>query len=213
MEERVGVVGLGYVGLPVALAFARHSRGPSGSTSTTGGSRSCAAGIDRTGELDERCNAQLFPDRHRRSRRPSGLHVLRGGGPDARRRRQPPRPVAGRGASETWGGPSPRARWSSTSPRSIRASPRRSAVPSLERESGLRPGEDFTLGYSPERINPGDQEHTLERITKVVSGAGRSDARSRGRRVRPVVIERASTARRRSRWPRPPRSSRTRSET
>ena len=31
-------------------------------------------------------------------------------------------------------------------------------------------GTDFTLGYSPERINPGDKEHTLERITKVVSG-------------------------------------------
>jgi UDP-N-acetyl-D-glucosamine/UDP-N-acetyl-D-galactosamine dehydrogenase len=42
--------------------------------------------------------------------------------------------------------------------------------PILERESGLRAGTDFTLGYSPERINPGDREHTLERITKVVSG-------------------------------------------
>ena len=42
--------------------------------------------------------------------------------------------------------------------------------PVLERESGLRAGTDFTLGYSPERINPGDKEHTLERITKVVSG-------------------------------------------
>jgi UDP-N-acetyl-D-galactosamine dehydrogenase len=42
--------------------------------------------------------------------------------------------------------------------------------PILERESGLRAGTDFTLAYSPERINPGDKEHTLERITKVVSG-------------------------------------------
>jgi UDP-N-acetyl-D-galactosamine dehydrogenase len=41
--------------------------------------------------------------------------------------------------------------------------------PILERVSGLRRG-DFKLGYSPERINPGDKEHTLERITKVVSG-------------------------------------------
>jgi UDP-N-acetyl-D-galactosamine dehydrogenase len=40
----------------------------------------------------------------------------------------------------------------------------------LERISGLRCGIDFTLGYSPERINPGDREHTLERIVKVVSG-------------------------------------------
>ncbi len=42
--------------------------------------------------------------------------------------------------------------------------------PILERVSGLRRGSDFKLGYSPERINPGDKEHTLEKITKVVSG-------------------------------------------
>ena len=42
--------------------------------------------------------------------------------------------------------------------------------PVLERVSGLKCGVDFTLGYSPERINPGDKEHTLEKITKIVSG-------------------------------------------
>lgn len=43
-------------------------------------------------------------------------------------------------------------------------------VPILEKESGLRCGLDFKVGYSPERINPGDQEHRLETIIKVVSG-------------------------------------------
>jgi UDP-N-acetyl-D-galactosamine dehydrogenase len=42
--------------------------------------------------------------------------------------------------------------------------------PVLEEVSGLRAGQDFFLGYSPERINPGDKEHTFERIIKVVSG-------------------------------------------
>lgn len=42
--------------------------------------------------------------------------------------------------------------------------------PALERASGLVCGKDFFLGYSPERINPGDKEHTVDRITKVVSG-------------------------------------------
>jgi UDP-N-acetyl-D-galactosamine dehydrogenase len=42
--------------------------------------------------------------------------------------------------------------------------------PELERVSGLKCGVDFFLGYSPERINPGDKEHTVDRITKVISG-------------------------------------------
>src|SRR5690606_38295309 len=43
-------------------------------------------------------------------------------------------------------------------------------VPVLEKESGLKWGTDFHVGYSPERINPGDREHTLTRIVKVVAG-------------------------------------------
>jgi UDP-N-acetyl-D-galactosamine dehydrogenase len=43
-------------------------------------------------------------------------------------------------------------------------------VPVLERESGMTAGDGFAYGYSPERINPGDREHTIERIRKVVSG-------------------------------------------
>lgn len=43
-------------------------------------------------------------------------------------------------------------------------------VPILERESGLKCGQDFKVGYSPERINPGDKIHRLETITKIVSG-------------------------------------------
>lgn len=43
-------------------------------------------------------------------------------------------------------------------------------VPILEKESGLRCGTDFKIGYSPERINPGDKEHRLETIKKIVSG-------------------------------------------
>lgn len=42
--------------------------------------------------------------------------------------------------------------------------------PILEAASGLKAGQDFYLGYSPERINPGDKEHTIDRITKVVAG-------------------------------------------
>jgi UDP-N-acetyl-D-galactosamine dehydrogenase len=44
-------------------------------------------------------------------------------------------------------------------------------IPILEAESGLEFGRDFTVGYSPERINPGDKIHTLDKITKIVSGS------------------------------------------
>lgn len=43
-------------------------------------------------------------------------------------------------------------------------------IPILEKESGLKCGQDFKVGYSPERINPGDKVHRLENIVKVVSG-------------------------------------------
>ena len=43
-------------------------------------------------------------------------------------------------------------------------------APILERESGLKCGADFKIGYSPERINPGDEAHTLDKITKIVAG-------------------------------------------
>ena len=42
--------------------------------------------------------------------------------------------------------------------------------PILERESGLRCGDNFKIGYSPERLNPGDKEHSIDKITKVVAG-------------------------------------------
>src|SRR4051794_32452450 len=42
--------------------------------------------------------------------------------------------------------------------------------PEIERSGGLKRGKDFRLGYSPERINPGDREHTIDKITKVIAG-------------------------------------------
>ncbi len=43
-------------------------------------------------------------------------------------------------------------------------------APILENESGLKCGADFKIGYSPERINPGDEAHALDKITKIVAG-------------------------------------------
>lgn len=61
-------------------------------------------------------------------------------------------------------------------------------VPILEKESGLKCGVDFKVGYSPERINPGDKIHRLENITKVVSGID-SEALEEIKNVYDLVIE------------------------
>ncbi len=52
-------------------------------------------------------------------------------------------------------------------------------IPILERESGLKLGVDFTVGYSPERINPGDKQHTFRNIVKVVSGSDAAESMAR----------------------------------
>ncbi|UCE03101.1 MAG: nucleotide sugar dehydrogenase, partial [Candidatus Latescibacterota bacterium] len=49
-------------------------------------------------------------------------------------------------------------------------------LPILEQESGMRCPDDFTIGYSPERVNPGDHEHTIPRIVKIVSGCTEESA-------------------------------------
>ena len=71
-------------------------------------------------------------------------------------------------------------------------------------ESGLAGGRDFTVGYSPERINPGDKEHRFETIIKVVSA---QDARTLDivAEVYGSVVKAGIHRAPRSRWPRPPR--------
>lgn len=61
-------------------------------------------------------------------------------------------------------------------------------VPILEKESGLKCGEDFKIGYSPERINPGDKQHRLENIRKIVSGMD-AESLEEIRNIYNIVIE------------------------
>ncbi|MBI1730846.1 nucleotide sugar dehydrogenase [Candidatus Acetothermia bacterium] len=66
--------------------------------------------------------------------------------------------------------------------------------PVLERESGLKAGRDFFVGYSPERINPGDREHTLSTITKVVSAQDAKTAERLAKLYGEVVLAGTYTA-------------------
>jgi UDP-N-acetyl-D-glucosamine/UDP-N-acetyl-D-galactosamine dehydrogenase len=175
MVEKVAVVGLGYVGLPVAVGFARQFTGTVGFDIDDRRVEELRRGYDRTGEQDEET---LRATTLRVTSDPAELRVCTFFVVAV------PTPVDADNRPDL----SPVARASATVGRALS----RGAVvvyestvypgvteeicaPILERESGLRAGSDFTLGYSPERINPGDREHTLERLTKVVSG---QDART-----------------------------------
>jgi UDP-N-acetyl-D-galactosamine dehydrogenase len=169
-QERIAVIGLGYVGLPVAVAFARAFPGTIGFDVNAARVEGLRAGNDVTGELDrevlEAIDLQLTND-------PAALEdisffVVAVPTPiDAGRR---PDLTAVKAASRTVGSalkPGAVVVYESTVYPGVTEEV---CGPLLEEVSGLKRGTDFTLGYSPERINPGDREHTLERIVKVVSG-------------------------------------------
>ncbi len=175
MEEKVAVIGLGYVGLPVALAFARKFNG--------------AVGFDIHQEKVDELRRGYDPQPRRSPRR--GLEVLDGAEHDGRSEGARldgtflhvvavPTPVR---SATTFQDLTPVVKASETVGKAIGKGSiivfestvypgvtEEICGPILEKMSGLKCGTDFTLGYSPERINPGDKEHVLEKITKVVSG-------------------------------------------
>jgi UDP-N-acetyl-D-galactosamine dehydrogenase len=167
--ERIGVVGLGYVGLPLAVAFAQKYR-------VTGfdiGAHRVAtlrAGHDFTGEVSA---DDLAASRLEITDDPTGLGecaviivtvptpVDDGHRPDFR---------ALEAACATVGRvirPGTIVVFESTV---YPGATEEVCAPAIERVSGLVSGVDFKLGYSPERINPGDKEHPFEKIVKVVAG-------------------------------------------
>jgi UDP-N-acetyl-D-galactosamine dehydrogenase len=169
MSERVAIIGLGYVGLPVALAFARtHDQvvGFDINPTRVAELRDCR---DRTGEVDAETlrQSRLIVTDDPEALTGTTFFVVTVPTPIDANKQPDLTPI--RKASETVGRalqPGAVVVYESTVYPGVTEE---FCGPILERVSGLRCGVDFTLGYSPERINPGDREHTLERITKVVS--------------------------------------------
>ncbi len=167
--ERVGVIGLGYVGLPVALGFARHfpTVGFDVSASRV---RALRAGDDHTREASredlEATDLIVTDDLGALSG--CTFFVVAVPTPIDEHRR--PDLGAVMAASRTVGkviAPGAVVVYESTVYPGVTEDV---CGPIIEEVSGLVRGRDFFLGYSPERINPGDREHRLETIVKVVSG-------------------------------------------
>jgi UDP-N-acetyl-D-galactosamine dehydrogenase len=169
-HEVIGVVGLGYVGLPLAVEFGKKVR-------TIGFDLSAAKveayrrHVDPTGEVsgeDLKAASRLEVSTDPARLREADVVIVAVPTPIDDAHQPDFSPLVG--ASITVGRhlkPGATVVYESTV---YPGATEEVCIPLLERESGLKWKRDFFVGYSPERINPGDKEHTLTRIVKVVSG-------------------------------------------
>lgn len=168
---RICVVGLGYVGLPLAVALAR-SFDVVGIDIDSGRIAELRSGRDRTREVDDDKLA-ASPLKYSTSieeARGCDVYVVTVPTPVDQANQPDLRPVMS--ATRALAGvleaiKRPIIVYESTVYPGVTEEV---CGPEIERISGLTRGVDFFLGYSPERINPGDREHTVDRITKVVAG-------------------------------------------
>ncbi|MBR0713072.1 nucleotide sugar dehydrogenase [Bradyrhizobium liaoningense] len=175
INRKVGVVGLGYVGLPVAIAFAKA------------GALAIGYDIDGTRVEELRRHFDRTLEASESDLRAAGMKVST----DAAELKAAdffivtvPTPIDAANqpdmsnvfsASRSVGKALKRGDIVVYESTVYPGATEEDCVPILERESGLKCGVDFHVGYSPERINPGDRQHRLESIVKVVSG---QDART-----------------------------------
>ncbi len=168
-SRKIAVIGLGYVGLPVAVAFARSGAPVTGFDIDGKRIGELRAGHDRTREVEP---ADLKQPALRYESDPARLadsdfYIVTVPTPiDAERR---PDLSAMLAASKTVGGALKRGDIVVYESTVYPGAVEEDCIPVLEKTSGLKAGPDFSVGYSPERINPGDKNHRFETITKVVS--------------------------------------------
>ncbi|HLI12615.1 MAG TPA: nucleotide sugar dehydrogenase [Alphaproteobacteria bacterium] len=166
---RIAVIGLGYVGLPLAVALARSFE-VVGFDASAQRLEELGRGYDRTGEVpDERLQESSL-------RLVSDPEAMRGADvfivtvPTPVNDNNLPDLASVRAACRTAGRVIAKGGIVVLESTVYPGVTEDICGPEIEAASGLRCGVDFFLGYSPERINPGDRQHTVDRITKVVSG-------------------------------------------
>lgn len=168
-EEKLSLVGLGYVGLPIAVAFSKKVD-VIGFDINDKKIQTYIGGKDPTKEVGDeaiqKCNVDFTSDETRL--REARFHIVAVPTPVRPDKVPDLSPVIG--ASKVLGRNLTKGSvvvYESTVYPGVTEDV---CVPILEKESGLKCGVDFKIGYSPERINPGDKNHRLENIVKIVSG-------------------------------------------
>lgn len=168
-EEKISLVGLGYVGMPIAVAFARKVN-VVGYDLNTAKIDLYKNGIDPTNEVGDEVikNTTVEFTSDETKLKEAKFHIVAVPTPVNDDHTPDLSPVEG--ASRILGRNLTKGSivvFESTVYPGVTED---ICVPILEKESGLKCGVDFKIGYSPERINPGDKVHRLETITKIVSG-------------------------------------------
>lgn len=168
-KTNLSVIGLGYVGMPLAVAFAKH-------VNVIGYDLNAAkidlykSGVDPTKEVGNEAikNTTIQFTTNPEDLRKAKFHIIAVPTPINQDKTPDFKPIIGSstilGQNLTKGSI---VVYESTVYPGVTED---ICVPILERESGLKCGVDFKIGYSPERINPGDKLHRLENIKKIVSG-------------------------------------------
>ncbi|MDQ7111901.1 nucleotide sugar dehydrogenase [Staphylococcus simulans] len=169
MERNIAVVGLGYVGLPVAVAFGKKNSVIGFDINPTR-IKELKENHDRTNEVtteDLKVSDVEFTDSIDTLSQADFIIVAV---PTPINKHNQPDLTPLISASKTVGKALKKGTIVVFESTVYPGATEEECVPVLEENSGLKAGEDFFVGYSPERINPGDKEHTFETITKVVSG-------------------------------------------
>jgi len=168
-DERIAVVGLGYVGLPLAVALANHFEDVVGFDINKKRVESLAQGNDWTGEIESETlkASRLEVSSDPQSLRNRTFYAITVPTPVDRNHR--PDLGAVQSACRTVGACLDKGAIVALESTVYPGVTEDVCGPLLREASGLAAGKDFKLAYSPERINPGDREHVLERIVKVVS--------------------------------------------
>ena len=171
-EEKISLVGLGYVGMPIAVAFSEQAD-VIGFDINEEKIACYLRGVDPTHEVGDEgvagCSVEFTADETRLKE--AKFHIV--AVPTPVREDHTPDLGPVEGASRILGRNLTKGSIVVYESTVYPGVTEEICVPILEKESGLKCGMDFKIGYSPERINPGDKVHRLETIVKIVSGMDR----------------------------------------
>ncbi|MDD6462382.1 MAG: nucleotide sugar dehydrogenase [Clostridiaceae bacterium] len=187
-EETMSVVGLGYVGMPLAVAFAAKGINVIGFDLNEKKIELYKSGIDPTKEVGNEAirttTIRFTPDENELKK--AKFHIVAVPTPVNTDHTPDLTPVIG--ASEIVGRNLTKGSIVVFESTVYPGCTEDVCIPVLEKASGLKCGEDFKIGYSPERINPGDKVHRLENIRKIVSGMDKESAEEI-KNIYDIVIE------------------------